>query len=136
MLNQGENWRKLKETLRDQIISNYQSLFVTASTNLPSLPFCISYCRVCIERRRAGVRLMSCSLKWGMTVSKRLPFYVIRILSQFKTRNITQSRVSRSPRPVRYARIFSFVLILNIKIATTIVCVRSLCLAFSSKQKI
>lgn len=101
MLNQGENWRKLKQTLRDQIISNYQSLFVTANTNLPSLPFCILYETSDVVVRDsavgAGVRLMNCSLKWGMTVGKRLLFYVIRISSQFKTRNITQSRVLPLP---------------------------------------
>ncbi len=106
MLNQGENWRKLKETLRDQIISNYQSLFRYSEYQSAFVCHFVFRIKGLAEKAEKGgggatqlaVRLMNCSLKWGMTVSKRLPFYVIRISSQFKTRNITQSRLIRPPR--------------------------------------
>lgn len=71
-----------------------------------------------------GVQLMNCSLKWGMTVGKRLPFYVIRISLQFKTRKYCYSVRDRyytdtysksvaafSPPPPFYAKSFFSLLI-------------------------
>ena len=121
---QRSNYIKLSIPFR---YSEYQSAFVC------HFVFYTIVYETSMTRGIVGVRLMSCSLKWGMTVGKRLPFYVIRILSQFKTRNITQLRVSR-PFPPFVTDIF-FALILNIKLRRRTIRQLPSCLArFLSKQ--